>query len=308
MTHSASAQTDTIPEVWFSAPSLPELGFEIMPLEHLYQRALAAPVDFAAQPHRIQFYNMLLITSGSGEHFIDFQRYPVSSGSLVLINQGQVHAFDTQNRPQGFLLLFTKAFLDDVLNRIDVQLFAPSQFVMSYQPSFCLSSDTCHAMEQLIVAVVSEFGRRAPNPTFLKVLFAALLTKASEARPELKHHKLAHHHGILFERFVHMLQKALTNTSAGNTPLSATSGAHQYADKLGTSYKTLNLICKAATGKTAKQLIDEHRILEAKLRLRVDTLQVQQLAGLLGFDEPSNFVKYFKKHTGMTPNQFRHTE
>jgi len=58
-------------------------------------------------------------------------------------------------------------------------------------------------------------------------------------------------------------------------------------------------------GKTPKQLIDERILLEAK-RLLVHSNDPGKIIGLsLGFDEPTNFNKFFKKHTGKTPSEFR---
>ena len=71
------------------------------------------------------------------------------------------------------------------------------------------------------------------------------------------------------------------------------------------TYKSLNKICKLAVNQTAKQLIDAHTILEAKRKLVIEGIQVQELAYELGFEEVTNFVKYFKKHTLVTPSQFK---
>ncbi|MDF2154566.1 helix-turn-helix domain-containing protein [Vibrio sp. CAU 1672] len=81
--------------------------------------------------------------------------------------------------------------------------------------------------------------------------------------------------------------------------------AIHYAEQLHTTYKTLNHICKLATNQTAKQLIDGYTILEAKRRLVLDQPPIQQLAYDVGFDDASNFVKFFKKHTSLTPARFQ---
>jgi len=62
---------------------------------------------------------------------------------------------------------------------------------------------------------------------------------------------------------------------------------------------------KLATKQTTKQLIDAYVILEAKRKLSIENIRVQQLADELGFDEVTNFVKYFKKNTLLTPSQFK---
>ena len=60
---------------------------------------------------------------------------------------------------------------------------------------------------------------------------------------------------------------------------------------LGVSYHHLNKIVKAVTGRTAKAFIDNFIILECKRQLAVSDIPVKELTYLMGFDEPTNFVK-----------------
>jgi len=84
-----------------------------------------------------------------------------------------------------------------------------------------------------------------------------------------------------------------------------TRNAGDYAEKLNLSYKHLNEICKNVTGHTAKGFIDTYLILEIKRQLSISDLSIKELTYQLGFDEPTNFLKFFKKHTSQTPTQFR---
>ena len=80
--------------------------------------------------------------------------------------------------------------------------------------------------------------------------------------------------------------------------------ANFYADKLAITYKHLNTICKELVNKTAKNVIDDYIILQAKRNLINSSLKSTELAFKLGFEDPTNFTKYFKKNTGLTPNSF----
>ena len=81
--------------------------------------------------------------------------------------------------------------------------------------------------------------------------------------------------------------------------------AEFYANQMNITYKHLNEICKEIINSTAKQFIDDFVLLEAKRQLTNSGIRSTDLAYQLGFREPTNFVKYFKKHTGLTPNQFK---
>jgi AraC-like DNA-binding protein len=86
---------------------------------------------------------------------------------------------------------------------------------------------------------------------------------------------------------------------------SETRNAKEYAGMMGISYTHLNKACKSITGNTAKAFIDRFIILETKRRLATSDISVKELTYALGFDEPTNFLKYFKKHTGQSPLQFK---
>jgi AraC-like DNA-binding protein len=78
-----------------------------------------------------------------------------------------------------------------------------------------------------------------------------------------------------------------------------------YAGLLNLSPYQLNAITKATTGKTCSELINEHVILETKRYLLSTSNQIAQIADLLGYEDISYFIRFFKKHTGYTPESFR---
>jgi AraC-like DNA-binding protein len=78
-----------------------------------------------------------------------------------------------------------------------------------------------------------------------------------------------------------------------------------YAARLGYSTRTLNRLARENTGLSAKQLVDERIVLEAKRLLAHGPDPVARIAEELGFDDPSNFSKYFQHRTGTTPATFR---
>jgi AraC-like DNA-binding protein len=78
-----------------------------------------------------------------------------------------------------------------------------------------------------------------------------------------------------------------------------------YTKLLHVSIKVLSKTTQEIVGRTPKQLIDDRVLLEAK-RLLVNSTNAGKTIGYeLGFNEPTNFIKYFRRHTGMTPVDFR---
>jgi AraC-like DNA-binding protein len=79
----------------------------------------------------------------------------------------------------------------------------------------------------------------------------------------------------------------------------------QYADMLYVTPGHLNDVIKATVGKTAKQVIDEKRIIEAKRLLFWGNQNMKEIAWQLNFEDDAYFNRYFKKHTGHTPSLFQ---
>jgi AraC-like DNA-binding protein len=78
-----------------------------------------------------------------------------------------------------------------------------------------------------------------------------------------------------------------------------------YADRLGCSEKSLTRAVLAFTDRTAKAVITDRVVLEARRELAHTLLPVAVIGGQLGFGEATNFVKFIRRETGLTPGEFR---
>ena len=101
---------EKIPDLSFRKRTDKHLEFEIFTLQSLFRKQprLSHRID---RPHRVHFFIIFFVTEGKGRHFIDFQSYPYEQGTTFFISKGQVHGFEIKPDSEGFLLLFTEAFL-----------------------------------------------------------------------------------------------------------------------------------------------------------------------------------------------------
>ena len=79
----------------------------------------------------------------------------------------------------------------------------------------------------------------------------------------------------------------------------------EYANHLNVSTKTLTNCVYESSHSTPLALINERIVLEAKRQLLHSSLKVKEIAFQLGFEDPSYFVKFFKRHVGCLPADFR---
>ncbi len=287
---------DTIPKIEFLKKNNSEIEFEIMTLNDLYkkQSQLNHPVE---KPHRVEFYHIMYCTKGSGVHFIDFKPCTFNEESLLFISKGQVHAFRFSPDIRGILIVFTEAFLSK--NQIHSDILSLHRLYNYHLHSPVIASQ--ESADEHFSTVIRELSDEYANPdTFakeemLRLLLKQLLLKAERVKRTLLQQEKFSNRITAFTRFQQHVEKHCSKTR----------NARDYADMLGVSYKTLNEICKEVTGSTAKAFIDSVATLEIKRHLATSDVSSKELTYLMGFDEPTNFVKYFKKHTGLSPFQFQ---
>jgi AraC-like DNA-binding protein len=243
-------------------------------------------------PHKIDFYAILAITEGSVKHQLDFKEYSLKKNECLVISRGQVHSFDSKASYKGHLVLFTSDFL---VNHLSPSTFYKTTNLLNYHlssPKYHLEKD----LSVLIENIVLECGKKKYllQSNIVASLFSILLLKLNN-----RNLTTLDHSGIkgfeTFEKFRHLVE----------SEYHLTRNVSDFARKLRISYKHLNEICKRVTSKTAKSFIDEFVILEIKRKLSSTSLSIKETCFETGFDEPTNFLKYFKNHTGQTPLEFK---
>jgi AraC-like DNA-binding protein len=78
-----------------------------------------------------------------------------------------------------------------------------------------------------------------------------------------------------------------------------------YCQQMNITPKKLNQATSKIFGKTPKNIIDDRVLLESKRLLAHTSESIKEISFSLGFEEPTNFIKYFKRHTDNTPVEFR---
>ncbi|HHL73842.1 MAG TPA: helix-turn-helix domain-containing protein [Bacteroidetes bacterium] len=284
---------NAIPKISFIKQDSDELEFEIFTLNSLFARKDSINLRLD-KPHRVDFYHILYITSGTGRHFIDFRPFSFQAGDLIFISRGQVHAFEVKPDRDGYVILFTEEFLAKNLIHADLPSLNRLYNYHLYSPVLETRSKEFAAM---IAELYQEYSaaEEYAREEILRLLLKLLLLKAER----IKHAQTAQHKNTGWLRKFTLLRSHVEQN------YSTTRNARDYAAMLHISYKNLNEICKALTGKTAKAFIDHFVTLEIKRHLAMTNLSVKELTYALGFDEPTNLIKFFRKHTGLTPTQFR---
>lgn len=247
------------------------------------------------QPHKVSFFLFLFIEKGQGRYMVDFEEYDFAAGSMFFIQQEQVHAFDFSSKPQGTVLLFTQSFLDQIHSNMRLPNYSPTYLNRSHSPLLRLDPANFQRSLTLISEMKREIEQAHPHSLIIMYLFSTLALLLDRQKAPSNFDELSCVQNTLLTNFFTLMQQHFSTTRE----------ASWYADQLHITYKTLNKLCKTATDLTAKQMIDAFTIMEIKRHLVTSKVSSQQMAYDFGFEDTSNFIKYFKKQTNLTPSQFQ---
>lgn len=77
------------------------------------------------------------------------------------------------------------------------------------------------------------------------------------------------------------------------------------ADQVMLNPYYISRLFKQETGVNLSEYIYEKKVLQAKTLLTDQSIKIQEISKLLGFETSSYFARFFKKYTGRTPQEFR---
>lgn len=266
---------------------------EILPIKNL----LGVSRDVIGQPHRAEFFHVLWITEGTAVHQVDFKPVELNANDMLFLNKDIVQQFDTASVYDGYVVIFTDNFY---CRTEDDTTFLRSN--MMFNDLFDLSRIQIPANDDSFIVLLNQIKAEQKK-------------QGDQFQSKILHNYLKNFllHG---ERIRNTQQKPLTSITADlkyftlfkellEQQFKKERQIEFYANKLFLSLRRLNQATDKVFGKTAKQVIDERVLLEAKRLLAHTNDSIKELAYDMGFGEPTNFIKYFRKHSGLTPVEFR---
>ncbi len=235
------------------------------------------------RPHKHDgYYEIILLQQGAGNHTIDANVYEVFTPVVHILKPGQVHCWDFTQIPKGFVIMFREEAL--------------STFPGTHEKLFGLSPEIrirdAKTLASLFHQCYDTFKEETPEPDLLNAYLNLIVHKLyfySENQQQSENG-----FSTLLYTFKKMVDQSYREYKQVN----------QYADLLHITPEKLNKACKKV-GKNAQSVIKERIVLEAKNLLFHTDKTVAEIADDLQFSDASNFVKFFKAHTRLTPQQYR---
>ena len=241
--------------------------------------------DLMHDLHRHDFFFILALKKGTGRHEIDFVEYRVLDNSLFIIRPGQVHQLELNASCTGYLVEFNNEFYHPKDKSSNLRLRKASN--KNYCELEVNRFNKLHAVLSLMFEenAAREEGYQDVIKSSLDIFFIEFVRQSSNPKEESI--IINPYTQERFEEFLELLDKHISTHKQ----------VSHYTDLMNLSPYQLNEITKSSIGKTASELINEQIILEAKRYLLATPNQIKEIADLLGYEDTSYFIRFFRKHT-----------
>lgn len=283
--NTVSAPENTIPFIELGPVS--PFSFDICPMGD-------APKE---EPHRHNFQELIWIREGEGRHVIDNVELKIKPRMFYLIAQGQVHFFIKGVGLKGTLIRFTDDFFFSEAKNVGWDYHETLFNLFTIHQSMKINPGEVMRFEEIMDTMLYEFNKKALGWTqLLRHLLSILLIQLERTRSKKQqsNNDLTALHKVHNNFINHLEQEYKTQHTVG-----------YFAQKLCIAERQLSDIARKFSGKTAKRLILERLILEAKRYLKHTNVSSKEIAYILGFSDPSYFSKVFTQIVGQSPSSYR---
>lgn len=254
--------------------------------------SIAPLLKLSKHPFKTKFHSYLFLTEGQVKISINAEEFELKAGNFSLVCSGEVVALtEIEEGTKGYMGTFSE------------QIFTPQTTEKLLSRLLNVGVFQIRVLPQDIADHIGHLFRR------ISVLYETPV-------PQYIEHISDYFVTILNELF-------LVDTATDNIKVTASQklvgafkmamskhiysdyGPADYATVLSVSTNHLNKVIKRETGFTTIQLIAKRKIVESEVLLKHSSLSIADIAYSLGFDNPGYFSKFFKKHTSLSPGEFR---
>ncbi len=257
----------------------------------------SAPYNWEIQPHvHDAFIQLLYLTQGGVTLQLDNVRQQVQAPCLLLVPAGTVHSFHFERNTDGPVITATQKPLESLAAVVMPELVA----TIRTPAVVALDATTRYteALMPLFLAVEQESRIHARGQVAAGMsLLTALLVQVSRICDSRQPSAMPAHSrkAAQIERFRALVDARFRTRCS----------VESYADELGVTPGQLTRLCREVLGMSSLDVINARVMHEAQRDLVYSITSIQQLAALLGFEDEAYFSRFFRKHSGQTPKEFR---
>ena len=255
---------------------------------------------YTQYPCRLKAEIFVLCMGGTLEATINLSDYTIRENDFITLSPGSIIQI---NKIEGdlklYFMVFSSKFIEGISKTksiIDLIYITKSHPILSLPKEFA-----CIYEEFFTLMMKVYYKEHSPyNPEILKCMLLSILYRLSDMyheRPIRSETALSRSEEIC-KKFSHLvIQHYTTERSIA-----------YYAKQMNITPTHLSNTVKHVTGKTVMDIISEVVIVDAKAQLKSTNIPIHEISDSLNFPNVSFFGKYFKRLTGMSPQQYRNSD
>lgn len=247
--------------------------------------------SYLTHPGRDAFYEIYWLKQNKPLHFVEDGKLKVKGDWMYLVPPFRIFSFNPEGK-EGLLIAFNKELLVFEAKEFSLNIFRLFSRHGDFSTLFMEEHNSVN-LNAILELLTDEYRQMPSNLLLQRTLLKAFLLKLMANRDQELISPNANE-----KRIYHFLL-LLENHFKTHRDVDF------YAEKLNLSSKRLNQILKERFNRTIGQLLKERIIIEAKHELFAGHGGVKEIAFRLGFFDASYFSRFFRKATGLSPDQYR---
>ncbi|MBO0938768.1 helix-turn-helix domain-containing protein [Fibrella sp. HMF5335] len=257
--------------------------------------AIREKLEFPILPHRKTLFDFLLLTQGQSRRSKGLNDYQFEANTLFFLPAYQISTHEWMSEDaRGFFCHFDWGLIEQVFPHS--RLFDECLFLQPEgNPLVSIEAASVPSLIYLLERLEQEYAR--PSGADLSVI-AVYLTAFFAELKQMKQASVAVARNAAY-RIMQAYKNALSQHIYKRQHIT------DYAELLSVTPDHLNKCVRTTTGKSAQDLLMEMLLLEAKVLLSQTQLSIGDIAYKLTEKTPSDFSRFFKAKTGLTPKQYK---
>lgn len=255
-------------------------------------------LNWKVSPHVHEaLLQLLFIERGSVDLLLNYNHFSAQAPCLIVVPAQTVHCLAYAPDSEGLTVTVSQKPLESVIKLLAPKviglLATPGMFSLAQMP------EECAVVQDAFAAMLSEWHTPSTTQTAMGMsLLTSLLlhiARISGRANDAQAYEVCSRKTTQVNKFLALVEARFRQRLAVNS----------YAQHMGMSPGHLSRLCRVTLGMSSLDVINRRVIQEAQRELVYTDKTIKQLAASLGFNDEAYFTRFFHKHVGVSPTQFR---